>query len=179
MPNRSCTVCKAKVIADIAVCCDGFVCSHKCLKDWQTSSSTCDSCNAMPSSIVSAPDLVLEPVSSSLSCKDIPNPNHIHCQQTLLVLISSHIVRSLWKSDITRDRSLRWRLRHILPTIFQKVGYVSQRFFESAFLGVKLFLESNTLCAYPYDLFFLLPVKSYFQSRHTICFLENGTIFSY
>ncbi|KAL0239472.1 hypothetical protein GEMRC1_009580 [Eukaryota sp. GEM-RC1] len=134
-----CSVCKANVPDSIAVCCDQVVCSQKCLKDWQKSSCTCDSCNAMPSSLVSSPDLVSGSSTSSLAYQVVVQPRYVHCRRSLLVLITSHVLARLWKSDIARDRYHR-RLTNILPTFFTQVGYVSQRFLESALLGVNLFL---------------------------------------
>ncbi|KAL0240143.1 hypothetical protein GEMRC1_010250 [Eukaryota sp. GEM-RC1] len=120
MQSRSCTICTATVTDSIAVCCDLFVCSQKCLIDLQknssTSSSMCDSCNIMPSSLLPPSNLVCDCVSSSLACEDVSYLKHIHFQQTLLALISSHLVRTLWKSDAACERSLR-RLMDILPPI--------------------------------------------------------------
>ncbi|KAL0239357.1 hypothetical protein GEMRC1_009465 [Eukaryota sp. GEM-RC1] len=140
----SCFVCKANVSC-IAICCDRFVCSQKCLNDWQKSSCPCNG------------------IHSSLACGNMSDPTHIHCLQSLIVLVSSHLVGSLWKSEVARDRYHR-RLTNILPSYFHHVGYVNQRFLESAFLGVKLFLDSNTISTSAFDLSLLLSITSYFKA---------------
>ncbi|KAL0228627.1 hypothetical protein GEMRC1_013247 [Eukaryota sp. GEM-RC1] len=61
----------------------------------------------------------------------------------------------------------------IILSFFQKFGYVSQRFFESAYLGVNLFLESNTLfttsCDISLQFHFLL--RSYLTTEIQSVFL--------
>ncbi|KAL0239503.1 hypothetical protein GEMRC1_009611 [Eukaryota sp. GEM-RC1] len=163
MQSRSCTICTATVTDGIAVCCDRFVCPQKCLVDLQKNSSTCDSCNIMPSSLLPPSNLVSDCVSSSLASEDVADLKQIHFQQTLLALISSHLVRTLWKSDVACERSLR-RLMDILPPVHHIVGYVSQRFLESTLLGVKLFLESTNIGTSSAELSLLLPIACYFQA---------------
>ncbi|KAL0240078.1 hypothetical protein GEMRC1_010185 [Eukaryota sp. GEM-RC1] len=117
----------------------------------------------MQCSLIPIPDLVSDSVYSSLACEDVAHPKHIHCQQTLLVLISSHLVSNLWKSDLAHDRSLH-RLTNILPAFFQKVGYVSQRFLKSAFLGVRVYLDSNTISISASELGLLISIVSFFKA---------------
>ncbi|KAL0240061.1 hypothetical protein GEMRC1_010168 [Eukaryota sp. GEM-RC1] len=172
MISHSCIVCKAAVFDGIAVCCDQVVCSQKCHKHWQVFSSMCDPYNALPSSLLSSPDLVSHSITSSLACEGIAAPKTIRFQQTLLILINSYLLRTLWKSDTARDRSLRRIIRQ-LPAFMHKVGYVSQRFFESALLGLKVLFESNTFSVRSPGLPLLLSIKSYFQSRCSCCVLES------
>ncbi|KAL0231305.1 hypothetical protein GEMRC1_010709 [Eukaryota sp. GEM-RC1] len=68
----------------------------------------------------------------------------IYFQQSLLVLIGSHLVRSLWQSchDNSQDnnRNLHCFLKKIRTL---QIGHVSQRFFESVPFAVTVFLEST------------------------------------
>ncbi|KAL0239610.1 hypothetical protein GEMRC1_009718 [Eukaryota sp. GEM-RC1] len=169
MISHSCIVCKAAVFDGIAVCCDRVVCSQKCHQQWHKSYCSCDSCNATPSSLNSTHNLASESVSSSLGCKNIYDPKHIHFQQTLLALISSHLVVSLWKSEIARDLSLR-RLTNILPAFFHHVGYVSQRFLESAYLGVKLFLIQTLSLLQLLIFLFFFPSRLTSKQIFSLCY---------
>ncbi|KAL0252048.1 hypothetical protein GEMRC1_001260 [Eukaryota sp. GEM-RC1] len=70
---------------------------------------------------------------------------HLYFQQSLLVLIHSHYLRRLLMSSLKRKHrhSLLSVIKE-LPSFFKNVGYVSRRFFESAFPALKVFFETNT-----------------------------------
>ncbi|KAL0239573.1 hypothetical protein GEMRC1_009681 [Eukaryota sp. GEM-RC1] len=113
----------------------------------------------MPSSLLFVPD----PVSVSLSspCEDMAETKCVYLQQSLLVLINSHLLRTFSKFDLRGDLSLPHLIRR-LPNFFQKVGYVSQRFLESALLGVKTFLDCNTISTSHF--FSSSSISSFFKS---------------
>ncbi|KAL0239351.1 hypothetical protein GEMRC1_009459 [Eukaryota sp. GEM-RC1] len=101
-------------------------------------------------------------------CSIPPSSQIIQIQESLVSLISSHMLTNLWNTFPTYNQqphSRHHRLTNKLPAFIQQVGYVSHRFYVAAFLGVKMFFESNILSADAYyDLPFLLPTACYFQA---------------
>ncbi|KAL0239931.1 hypothetical protein GEMRC1_010039 [Eukaryota sp. GEM-RC1] len=149
-------------------------CSQRSLKRCQTSSCHCE---AKPFSHIFTPDHVSDITSSFLACEYRSDSRHIHFQQTLIVLVSSHLVRSLWKSHVTHYRYSR-SVKNILLTFLQKVGYVSKRFVQSAFLGVQLFFDSSTIVTSASDLSLIFPITSYFKADLQFWFLEIDSPFN-
>ncbi|KAL0239771.1 hypothetical protein GEMRC1_009879 [Eukaryota sp. GEM-RC1] len=169
MDKRSCFFCKAVDACLIEVCCDRYVCSLKCRDQWR-SSCLCSSCTISTSTCPSGSDVLPDSVATSSPpspCSISPSSQFIHLQQSLVSLISSHMLTNLWNSFPIykqNNRSRHRRLTNKLPTFIQQVGYVSHRFFVAVFIGVKVFFESNTLSVDVYDLPFLLPIACYFQA---------------
>ncbi|KAL0246355.1 hypothetical protein GEMRC1_007567 [Eukaryota sp. GEM-RC1] len=102
-------------------------------------------------------------------------------QQSLLVLLSSNLLRKLFKSHLSIDYddprcSLRCLLRHF-PSCFEKVGYVSKRFFESTFLAAHLFFESNTFPVVSRDIPLLSSIAALFAANIRSIFLIDGRKF--
>ncbi|KAL0239469.1 hypothetical protein GEMRC1_009577 [Eukaryota sp. GEM-RC1] len=94
---------------------------------------------------------------SSSSCFVVRSPSRpMYFQQTLLTLVDVHLLNHLlassleWKRDEPR-RSITYMMNDVL-TFFKKVGYVSDRFFESALLATNVFLQTNTFHVTPQDL---------------------------
>ncbi|KAL0232714.1 hypothetical protein GEMRC1_011461 [Eukaryota sp. GEM-RC1] len=104
-----------------------------------------------------------------------PSIKSIHCQQSLLVLINSYLLKRLLKASIEVDYDATYFsiscLAGELFTYFQKIGHVSQHFYESAVSGLKLFFQSNTLSVCSEDLPLLSGVTSLFKARPNSIFL--------
>ncbi|KAL0250978.1 hypothetical protein GEMRC1_000192 [Eukaryota sp. GEM-RC1] len=118
-------------------------------------------------------------------CESLPLPSSSHCpsdhprfQQSLLALVHLHLLRSLMKSSVSTEpnRDLL-SLQQQLPTFFQKVGCVSNRFFESSLLAVKMFVESNTFQVVPEDLSEICSFASFFGAEDKPVFLHVDGIF--
>ncbi|KAL0239581.1 hypothetical protein GEMRC1_009689 [Eukaryota sp. GEM-RC1] len=169
MDKRPCFFCKTVDACLIEVCCDRYVCSLKCRDQWR-SSCLCSSCTISTSTCPSGPDVLpdsLTTASLPSLCLIPPSSQFIHLQESLVSLISSHMLTNLWESFPIykqNNRSRHRRLTNKLPAFIQQVGYVSRRFYVAAFFGVKMFFESNTLSVDAYDLPFLLPIACYFQA---------------
>ncbi|KAL0236297.1 hypothetical protein GEMRC1_002879 [Eukaryota sp. GEM-RC1] len=119
------------------------------------------------------------PSNSCSSSSILHNSNscsyHLQFQQSLLTLILSHYLRRLSKTSSEFNhcrprRSLR-RLTEQLPSFIKKVGYVSQRFFQSSLPAVKLLFQSNTFAVVPKDLPFLSSIASFFGGEMPYVFL--------
>ncbi|KAL0235826.1 hypothetical protein GEMRC1_002408 [Eukaryota sp. GEM-RC1] len=86
-----------------------------------------------------------------------PTTTSIRLQPTLVVLIHHHLLGRLAKSSLEiKSIDIRRRLlRHTmskLPTFLNKVGYVSQHFFNCSQLALKTFFEINTFPAVSHQL---------------------------
>ncbi|KAL0239713.1 hypothetical protein GEMRC1_009821 [Eukaryota sp. GEM-RC1] len=169
MDKRPCFLCKTIDACLIEICCDRYVCSLKCRDQWR-SSCLCSSCtisiSTCPPGSDVLPDSVATPSPAS-PCSISPSSQFIYLQQSLVSLISSHMLTNLWNSFPIykqNNRSRHRRLTNKLPAFIQQVGYVSRRFYVAAFFGVQMFFESNTLSVDAYDLPFLLPIACYFQA---------------
>ncbi|KAL0238463.1 hypothetical protein GEMRC1_012936 [Eukaryota sp. GEM-RC1] len=90
-------------------------------------------------------------------------------QQSILSLISLHLLKRLLNCslDIYHYDPLTslLRLKQELPTLFEKVGYVSQRFFDSTFAAMKFFFESNRFPITPQDLPIHYSLASLFKAE--------------
>ncbi|KAL0251961.1 hypothetical protein GEMRC1_001173 [Eukaryota sp. GEM-RC1] len=109
-----------------------------------------------------------KPIPDAQYLDDNHSPRSIHVEQSLLVHINSHLLRVLFKYSLcvdydVPDRPFR-RLREELPVFFEKIAYVSQRFFESALYSVKHFFQSNTLPIVSNDLLLLTLFSSLFKA---------------
>ncbi|KAL0228901.1 hypothetical protein GEMRC1_013521 [Eukaryota sp. GEM-RC1] len=140
----------------ITVCSEHNVCSPKRLNPCKSHSSNCSSANAAaPFNNKSS----LSTVSSTI----------ISVQQSLLVLINSHLLQLLWKSSINLDITDPWlhshRLTQQLVCLFQKVGYVSNRFFASLHHSIRIFFEYTTFTSAPRDLPQLSSIASHFGAQ--------------
>ncbi|KAL0229384.1 hypothetical protein GEMRC1_014001 [Eukaryota sp. GEM-RC1] len=105
---------------------------------------------------------------------------YIHLQQSLLVLISLHLLTLLSpsSSEDKHDeppRSLR-RLKQELATFFKKVAFVSHHFLESAVLAVHGFFRRTTFSAGSGDLPQLCSFASFFGADIQSVFVHvDGT----
>ncbi|KAL0229010.1 hypothetical protein GEMRC1_013630 [Eukaryota sp. GEM-RC1] len=100
----------------------------------------------------------------------------LHFQQSLLILIHLHLLRRRLKSSIsvTQQSSLSielysihdnfLRLKQEIPTFYKNVGYVSQRFFQSAHLATKMFFQTTTFKVASEDLNQLSALSSFFKA---------------
>ncbi|KAL0241017.1 hypothetical protein GEMRC1_006253 [Eukaryota sp. GEM-RC1] len=105
-----------------------------------------------------------------------PSTVHIHLQQSLLSLIIDHLLKLLLKSSLNIDhnnprRPLR-QLTHELPTIVERYGYLSQRFFECVFASIRLVLETNTFSVVHEDLSKLSSITSFLRAKLQSVFLH-------
>ncbi|KAL0239863.1 hypothetical protein GEMRC1_009971 [Eukaryota sp. GEM-RC1] len=150
MQGHSCYICKTIGPFSIHICCDRYVCLNECLDLWRSSSHPCDSCNFLPSSFLAAPRDVLSCSTNRSSSPSIASPNSIHLPHSLLVLVKSHLLNRMYKSYIETPQPYNVNTHAFnqlfaeLPSFFEKVGYVSQRFFESCFTSIRVFFETNT-----------------------------------
>ncbi|KAL0251849.1 hypothetical protein GEMRC1_001061 [Eukaryota sp. GEM-RC1] len=157
MQNRPCFICKSVASDCVVVCCNRYVCPGECLNEWRSRTYPCSSCS---SSSVSSPSLLSSfsrPSTSSLPhivTPIISSPKSIHLQQSLFVLVNSHLLRHLYKPLLMQHHQPP-PVKSLLETLFsffKKVGYTSQRFWESAFLAIKVFFERNTVSISSKDL---------------------------
>ncbi|KAL0239612.1 hypothetical protein GEMRC1_009720 [Eukaryota sp. GEM-RC1] len=118
---------------------------------------------------------------SSASCylDDSPS-NHLHFQQSLLILIHLHFLRQFLGSALewstTEPRHTLLFLKEEFPTFFKKVGYVSHHFFESALLSTKVFFQTNTFHTDSKELHQLCSFASFFGADVQSVFLHvDGT----
>ncbi|KAL0228977.1 hypothetical protein GEMRC1_013597 [Eukaryota sp. GEM-RC1] len=102
-------------------------------------------------------------LSSTFCFSANPPSTHLHFQQSLLVSILLHLLNHIL------DSSLEWnyyggllKLKTDQLTFLKKVGYVSHRFFDSALLSTKVFLQTNTFHVVPKDLPQLFSFASFF-----------------
>ncbi|KAL0239625.1 hypothetical protein GEMRC1_009733 [Eukaryota sp. GEM-RC1] len=107
-------------------------------------------------------------LSSSLHSPSlISSSNRLHFQQSLLILIQSHFLKRLLTfPDQKDDRECHPPLSRLIKRLysfFEKVGFVSQHFFESSFSAVKAFLETSTLEMNFDDLVLLSSITSFFK----------------
>ncbi|KAL0229038.1 hypothetical protein GEMRC1_013658 [Eukaryota sp. GEM-RC1] len=76
-----------------------------------------------------------------------PFPKHLRFQKSLLVLIDLHLLRRFFRSvfDVNNDDPSRLlpALKQCLQSFFEKVGYVSHCFLESACLAVTVFFKQT------------------------------------
>ncbi|KAL0239467.1 hypothetical protein GEMRC1_009575 [Eukaryota sp. GEM-RC1] len=99
----------------------------------------------------------------------------LHSQQSLLILINVHLLRSLCKSALELNRYYRsslLNLKNTLVTFFKKVGYVSHHFFESALFASKVFFQTNTFQVIPEELPQLCSFASFFGADIQSVFLH-------
>ncbi|KAL0239430.1 hypothetical protein GEMRC1_009538 [Eukaryota sp. GEM-RC1] len=106
----------------------------------------------------------------------------LRAQQSLLILIHVHLLKLLCKSALEFDYyapSLHLlKFKDELPTFFRKVGYVSHRFFESALLTTKVFLQTNTFHVESEDLHQIHSFASFFGASISCVFLHVYGIFN-
>ncbi|KAL0229179.1 hypothetical protein GEMRC1_013799 [Eukaryota sp. GEM-RC1] len=103
-----------------------------------------------------------------------PRSMCLHFQQSLLTLIHLHLLKRLFNSRQEynrREPHIQFlNLKHQVSTLFQKVGFVSHHFFQTSFLALTLFFQTNTFPIVPNDFsplhsfacFFGADVKSIF-----------------
>ncbi|KAL0239365.1 hypothetical protein GEMRC1_009473 [Eukaryota sp. GEM-RC1] len=107
---------------------------------------------------------------------------YLHFQQSLLILINVHLLRSLCESSLEWDREEPRDgflcLKNELHSFFKKVGYVSHHFFESAFLATKVYLQTNTFHVEPEDLPQLSSFASFFGAEIQSVFLHEDRSFN-
>ncbi|KAL0236150.1 hypothetical protein GEMRC1_002732 [Eukaryota sp. GEM-RC1] len=94
--------------------------------------------------------------SDTCSTPDELYPIPILLQHSLLVLISSHSLRSFIRSrtdsTILCTSSHRY-FKQPLYDFFERFGFVSEHFFKVSFIGAKLFFETNTFSRHCFFLF--------------------------
>ncbi|KAL0229422.1 hypothetical protein GEMRC1_014039 [Eukaryota sp. GEM-RC1] len=117
---------------------------------------------------------------------DMKVPNHYPggvprvppLQHSLLVSINIHLLRLLLIPYISVTYGYSCPLNSFkgkLTTFINKVGYVSDRFFNSAFVAVTVFLETNTFSIEPKHLSSLFSISSLFGAEVQSVFLQvNG-----
>ncbi|KAL0239391.1 hypothetical protein GEMRC1_009499 [Eukaryota sp. GEM-RC1] len=100
---------------------------------------------------------------------------HIHFQQSLLVLVNHHLLRRMYQSIPEKDHHDRCRplrgLKKQLHSFIINVGYVSQSFFEYAFLAIDLFFKTNTFHLHSNQLLHLSSIASLFSTEIRSVFL--------
>ncbi|KAL0235834.1 hypothetical protein GEMRC1_002416 [Eukaryota sp. GEM-RC1] len=86
-----------------------------------------------------------QPATRTTYLDDLPF-TPMYFQQSLLVNIITNMLRILMKSTHFLDERCFYfgGLRKLLPCFLQKVAYVSQRFFESTLISVKVLLQTYT-----------------------------------
>ncbi|KAL0239622.1 hypothetical protein GEMRC1_009730 [Eukaryota sp. GEM-RC1] len=132
-------------------------------------------CHATSSSDISSSNPSSDSPSSARFSYDHP-PNNLNVQQSLLVLIHLHFLGERLKSSLKWiHHSLRRPLHCFMEDLlkyFQKVGYVSPRFFESVHLATKVFFQRNTFHVNPKDLPQLSSAASFFGAEPKSIFLH-------
>ncbi|KAL0239844.1 hypothetical protein GEMRC1_009952 [Eukaryota sp. GEM-RC1] len=105
----------------------------------------------------------------------------LHFQQSLLISIHLHLLRRLLTTSIIVEHFEHCYsfliLKRDLPTIFTKVGYLSRHFFESAFLAVGVFFQTNTVYVKSKDIRQLYSVAALFGAHVTSIFLYVNETF--
>ncbi|KAL0239689.1 hypothetical protein GEMRC1_009797 [Eukaryota sp. GEM-RC1] len=115
---------------------------------------------------------------STHSSRESPDTSKksIHVQQSLLILINLHLLRRLLQTSTEENHSEPCLtvvcLKRDLPTFFKKVGYVSNHFFESALLSIKVFFQTNTFAVVPKELPQLFLLTSFFGTSLPSVFLH-------
>ncbi|KAL0228914.1 hypothetical protein GEMRC1_013534 [Eukaryota sp. GEM-RC1] len=177
-PNISCFICTSTGFHDISICRNHFVCSPECLELWKSQNCSCLDCSDLPESITSTPQTTCEELSSLGLSLDDASSNSIHLTQTLLVLINAHLLRLLLKTFLELDPD------HIYPPVlqelspfFNQIGHVSQRFLQTVFPAVKLFVESNTFTMLPRDLSqFYVSSSAIGAKRQSVCLFVDDLV---
>ncbi|KAL0233167.1 hypothetical protein GEMRC1_011912 [Eukaryota sp. GEM-RC1] len=128
---------------------------------------------------ISSSNPISDPASALYSPFDSPS-SHLSFQQSLLVLIHLHFLSHLLKSSLEWDcgepRRALLNLKKHLPTFFNKVGYVSHHFFESALLSTKVYFQTNTFHIASSDLPQLRSFASFFGADvQSVFFHVNRT----
>ncbi|KAL0235406.1 hypothetical protein GEMRC1_001988 [Eukaryota sp. GEM-RC1] len=117
-------------------------------------------------------------------CEDHISDNLPYFQFSCVVLINCHFVRFLLQHHFELNcwdphRSLPSFLEDLHAT-FAKVGYVSQRFFESTTLAVRFFLQRYTFPVVISDFQLLSTMSSTFQSKvNSIYLIEDRPLTSH
>ncbi|KAL0244887.1 hypothetical protein GEMRC1_008969 [Eukaryota sp. GEM-RC1] len=93
---------------------------------------------------------------------------------SLLVPIQSHLLRILFFRKYTLCSStFNYQFYETVFTFFSKSGYVSQCFFKSATIAVRVFLERHTLPGEPEDFSLLSKVAQYFGAELSSVYLSD------
>ncbi|KAL0233000.1 hypothetical protein GEMRC1_011747 [Eukaryota sp. GEM-RC1] len=69
-------------------------------------------------------------------------PKHLHFQESLLILIQLHYLRR----HIGALSCCLFSLIKRIPVLFEKAGYVSERFYESSFQQLRCSLKLSHFC---------------------------------
>ncbi|KAL0241637.1 hypothetical protein GEMRC1_006872 [Eukaryota sp. GEM-RC1] len=149
--------------------------------DGRSSQDQCDQCSLsirhpIPSHyghLSVSPQTVTENLPRGADC--------LHLQQSLLILIHLHLLKRLLKSSLgvnhDEPRNPLLTLQHELPTFIIDIGYVSNRFYDSAMLAVKMFLETNSFHVVSIDLPQFYSLAGLFEAEVQSVFLQVGGIF--
>ncbi|KAL0239497.1 hypothetical protein GEMRC1_009605 [Eukaryota sp. GEM-RC1] len=105
----------------------------------------------------------------------------IRLQFSLLVLVNSHFLNRIFKFSLEEDL---WDphlpfllLIKKLPFFFEKLGYVSQRFFDSTYPSLQVLLETHTFPIASEQLSQLLSLASFFGANVRSLFLHVDRCF--
>ncbi|KAL0241826.1 hypothetical protein GEMRC1_007061 [Eukaryota sp. GEM-RC1] len=175
MQGQSCSICNCGwatgSVVPFCIPCDRHVCLKECYDHWRSSL-------AIPSSLASCPTL----------SPSIASSHSIHLPHSLLVLVNSHLLNYIYRPYIESPQPFRFNGHNFsqlfakLPFFFEKVGYVSQRFFESSLSAVRVFLK-ETHFNDQFDLLTLLDKSSsLFLSRLQVLEINKrltSDVFSY
>ncbi|KAL0230934.1 hypothetical protein GEMRC1_010339 [Eukaryota sp. GEM-RC1] len=100
----------------------------------------------------------------------------IHLQESLLVLVNSHLFNNLLQPflvvDINQPRSPLRQLIKELPVAFGILGYVSHQFFQCSLTSLRMFFATQTFPIFFKDLSFLLSLASHFKTDVHSIFLH-------
>ncbi|KAL0243382.1 hypothetical protein GEMRC1_005943 [Eukaryota sp. GEM-RC1] len=105
----------------------------------------------------------------------------VRLQQTLLVLMNSHLLKHLMLTHSDEKTGVHvYSVLYVLKTphrSIQRVAYVSKRFLDSIYLSVKLFFETTTFLAIPKELPTLSSIATHFGATIHSISLKSYTSF--
>ncbi|KAL0251900.1 hypothetical protein GEMRC1_001112 [Eukaryota sp. GEM-RC1] len=170
MNSQSCFICGTAGPYCVKVSGNRYVCIDECLDQWES-----NPCPASPPSDPSSP----EPLSDSPP--PFPrSPESISLQQSLIVLITSHILQRLLMRFLNQNncafrRHLTGMIKQI-AALTEQVGHVSLSFLDCSFPAIKHFFETNTFYVSTEDLPSLSSISSFFKADVRSVFLCNVSL---